>query len=59
MPKGDRFESLACSDIDFGEVLFHYVIFTTKKIRIFRVRFTAFANSEETAFATPSFFGIL
>ena len=46
-----------CSDTDFGEVLFHYVMLATKKIRIFRVGFIAFANSKKTAFATPLFFG--
>ena len=44
-----------CSDTDFGEVLFHYVMLATKKIRIFRVGFIAFANSKKTAFATPLF----
>ena len=45
----------ACSDTDFGEFLFHYVMLATKKIRIFQVGFIAFANSKKTAFATPLF----
>ena len=32
----------ACSDTDFGEVLFYYVLFCDKKIGIFRARFIAF-----------------
>ena len=33
------------------------VMLATKKIRIFRGGFIAFANSKKTAFATPLFFG--
>ena len=59
LPKATDSKVHGCLDTDFGEVLFHYVIFTTKKMSIFRVRFTAFANSEETAFASPSFSRLL
>ena len=31
-----------CTGIDIGEVLFHYVMFATKKMRIFQARFIAF-----------------
>ena len=36
----------ACSDIDLGEVLFHYVMFCDRKTGIFRARFIAFPSVE-------------
>ena len=38
LPKATDSKAHGCLDTDFGEVLFHYVIFTTKKMSIFRVR---------------------
>ena len=35
-----------CSDIDLGQVLFHYVIFCDKEIRIFPARCIAFPSVE-------------
>ena len=43
----------SCSDIDLGEVLFHYVMFCDKEIAIFRVRFIAFLQWNFLRFVGP------